>query len=250
MKFKILTLMVLVILFTQCKMETKVDMPKKNTEAAVEEVVFELPKVPEGVIHTFAALPYDYDALEPYIDAETMKVHYSKHHVGYYKKFLKAIEGTDLGQKSMQDIFANITSYAKGVRNYAGGYWNHEFFWNTLAPEGNDKPTGALMEAINRDFGSFENYKKAFNEAASTRFGSGWAWLVLKDGKLEICSTANQNNPMMPDVSCQGTPLMAIDVWEHAYYLKYQNKRPDYIGAFWHVINWPEVQKRYEAAMK
>lgn len=249
MKTRLIFLLLLAVTLVQCKTETKTEDP--NNEVIVEKLaeVFELPKAPEGVIHTFKALPYAYDALEPYIDARTMEIHFSKHHIGYYNKFLKAIEGKDLGQTSMEDIFANITKYDSAVRNNAGGYWNHTFFWSVMSPDGGE-PSVALAEAINKDFGSIDNFKNEFNAAAGSRFGSGWAWVVVNDGKLKICSSANQDNPLMSDSLCSGTPILALDVWEHAYYLNYQNRRPDYISAFWNVVNWNQVSKNYEDAIK
>ena len=249
MKYKLLFVLLLALTLVQCKTENKTD--DTNNEVVVEQTAetFELPQAPEGVMHTFKALPYAYDALEPYIDAKTMEIHFSKHHVGYYKKFLKAIEGKDLGQTSMEEIFNNITKYDSALRNSAGGYWNHTFFWSVMSPDGSE-PSAALMEAINRDFGSMENFKKEFNAAAGSRFGSGWAWVVVKDGKLKICSSANQDNPLMSDSECSGTPILTLDVWEHAYYLNYQNRRPEYISAFWNVVNWDQVSKYYEDAVK
>ena len=249
MKIKLLFVLLLSITLVQCKTETKTDDANKDVVVDPVAEVFELPKATAGVIHEFKALPYDYDALEPYIDAKTMEIHFSKHHVGYYNKFLKAIEGTDLGQMSMEDIFTNITKYNSAIKNNAGGYWNHTFFWSVMSPDGGE-PSAALMEAINRDFGSMENFKKEFNAAAGSRFGSGWAWVVVKDGKLKICSSANQDNPLMSDSECSGTPILALDVWEHAYYLNYQNRRPDYISAFWNVVNWNQVSQYYQDAVK
>lgn len=190
-------------------------------------------------------LPYAYDALEPHIDARTMEIHHGKHHAGYTNNLNAAIEGTDLDGKSIEDILKNLDMNNAAVRNNGGGYYNHDLFWKVMSPNGGGQPTGALAEAINTAFGSYEGFKDAFAKAAATRFGSGWAWLCKKDGKLEICSTPNQDNPLMPGVGCGGTPLLGIDVWEHAYYLHYQNRRPDYINAFFNVINWEEVAKRF-----
>ena len=249
MKAKFLILVVAVFALIQCKTE-----PKEATEttepAKVEAVAFELPQTPEGVIHAFKALPYAYNALEPYIDAQTMEIHYSKHHVGYYTKFLEAIKGTELEKTPMADIFAKISTLPVAVRNTGGGYWNHEFFWSVMTPGGSKEPTGKVAEAINRDFGSFDEFKKQFSDAGAKRFGSGWAWLAVdKDGKLFVSSTANQDNPMMDTEPQNGTPLLAVDVWEHAYYLKYQNKRADYLDAFWNVVNWDVVGANYETAI-
>ena len=190
-------------------------------------------------------LPYAHDALEPHIDAKTMEIHHGKHHAGYTNNLNAAIEGTDLDGKSIEDILKNLDMNNAAVRNNGGGYYNHDLFWKVMSPNGGGQPTGALADAINAAFGSFEGFKDAFAKAAATRFGSGWAWLCKKDGKLEICSTPNQDNPLMPGVGCEGTPILALDVWEHAYYLNYQNRRPDYINAFFNVINWEEVAKRF-----
>jgi len=184
-------------------------------------------------------LPYAYDALEPHIDARTMEIHHGKHHAGYTNNLNAAIEGTDLDGKSIEDILKNLDMNNAAVRNNGGGYYNHDLFWKVMSPNGGGQPTGALADAINAAFGSFEGFKDAFAKAAATRFGSGWAWLCKKsDGKLEVCSSPNQDNPLMPGVGCEGTPILALDVWEHAYYLNYQNRRPDYINAFFNVINW------------
>ena len=190
-------------------------------------------------------LPYAHNALEPHIDARTMEIHHGKHHAGYTNNLNAAIEGTDLAGKSIEDILKNLDMNNMAVRNNGGGYFNHDLFWKVMSPNGGGQPTGALAEAINAAFGSYEGFKDAFAKAAATRFGSGWAWLCKKDGKLEICSTANQDNPLMPGIGCGGTPLLGIDVWEPAYYLNYQNRRPDYINAFFNVINWDEVAKRF-----
>mgnify|MGYP002628987915 CR=1 FL=1 len=200
-------------------------------------MAFELPK-----------LPYAYDALEPHIDARTMEIHHSKHHQGYTNNLNNAIAGTDLENKSILDILNGLDMNNKAVRNNGGGYYNHDLFWTVMSPNGGGAPTGDLATAINDAFGSFEAFKDAFSKAAATQFGSGWAWLcVHKGGKVEVCSTPNQDNPLMPGVTCQGTPVLGLDVWEHAYYLNYQNRRPDYINAFFNVINWDEVSARYSA---
>jgi superoxide dismutase, Fe-Mn family len=192
-------------------------------------------------------LPYPHDALEPNIDTQTMQIHHGKHHNGYTTKLNAAIEGTPLEGKSIEEILANVGDNA-GVRNNGGGYYNHCLFWEVMSPNGGGAPSGELAEAINAAYGSFEGFKDAFSTAAGTRFGSGWAWLcVHAGGKVEICSSPNQDNPLMPNVGCGGTPVLGLDVWEHAYYLKYQNRRPDYITAFFNVINWDEVSKRFEA---
>ncbi|MFV0505652.1 MAG: superoxide dismutase [Bacteroidales bacterium] len=198
--------------------------------------------------HTFSELPYAYDALEPYIDAQTMELHYSKHHKGYFTKFTDEIKGSELETSSMENIFANIEKYSKGIRNNGGGYYNHSLFWANMSPNGGN-PSKEILEAINAKFGSLENFKTEFAKQATTQFGSGWAWLIVnKKGELETCLTANQDNPLMSTSDTQGTPLLALDVWEHAYYLKYQNKRTTYIDAFWNVVNWNEVNRRFENA--
>ena len=194
-------------------------------------------------------LPYAHDALEPHIDARTMEIHHGKHHAGYTNNLNNAIEGTDLAGKSVEEILANVSSYSAGVRNNGGGYYNHSLFWKSMSPSGGGEPSGNLAKAINDSFGSFDEFKNQFSKAATTRFGSGWAWLcVMPDGKLGACSTPNQDNPLMDVVECPGNPILGLDVWEHAYYLKYQNRRPDYISAFFNVIDWEEVSKRYAAA--
>jgi len=194
-------------------------------------------------------LGYAYDALEPNIDARTMEIHHTKHHNGYTTKLNAAIEGTDLEGKSIEDILANLDMSNGAVRNNGGGFYNHSLFWTVMNPEGKGYLSGELKDAIEAAFGSKESFMDAFSKAAATQFGSGWAWLcVHPGGKVEVCSTPNQDNPLMPGVSCGGTPILGLDVWEHAYYLNYQNRRPDYIDAFFKVINWNEVEKRYAAA--
>ena len=193
-------------------------------------------------------LPYAYDALEPHIDARTMEIHHSKHHNGYTTNLNNAISGTDLDGKDILDILENMDMSNGAVRNNGGGFYNHDLFWKVMSPDGGGTPSGALADAIDAEFGSFDGFKDAFSKAAATRFGSGWAWLcVHKGGKVEVCSTPNQDNPLMPGTGCEGTPILGLDVWEHAYYLNYQNRRPDYIKAFFNVINWDEVSKRYDA---
>ncbi len=199
-------------------------------------MAFDLPK-----------LDYSYDALEPHIDARTMEIHHSKHHAGYTNNLNDAIKGTDLESQDIESILANISKHSVAVRNNAGGFYNHTLFWTVMSPNGGGQPTGKLAEAINIAFGSFDAFKEAFNKAAATRFGSGWAWLVKQaDGSLVVTSSANQDNPLMDISEVKGTPILGLDVWEHAYYLNYQNRRPDYIGAFWNVINWDEVTRRYK----
>ncbi|MDD2196544.1 MAG: superoxide dismutase [Bacteroidales bacterium] len=190
-------------------------------------------------------LQYSYDALEPHIDAKTMEIHYTKHHGGYTNNLNKAIENTPLSGLSIEEILKNISKHPVAVRNNGGGFYNHTLFWALMSPSGGGKPTGKIGDAINAKFGSFDNFKEKFGAAAATRFGSGWAWLIDKNGELEIISTPNQDNPLMDVVDVNGYPLLALDVWEHAYYLKYQNRRPDYIENFWDVVNWKEVEDRF-----
>ncbi|HMZ45642.1 MAG TPA: superoxide dismutase [Chitinophagaceae bacterium] len=197
---------------------------------------------------TLASLPYGYDALEPHIDTTTMQIHHGKHHQAYVDNLNKAIAGTDYEQKTLDQINAIAGSISAAVRNNGGGHWNHSFFWESLAPNSGGLPSGNLADAINTAFGSFDEFKAKFANAGATRFGSGWAWLIVKEGKLEICSTPNQDNPLMDIAETKGTPILGVDVWEHAYYLKYQNKRADYLSAIWNVVNWNKVAERYNAA--
>ena len=192
-------------------------------------------------------LDYPHNALEPHIDQKTMEIHHGKHHAGYTAKLNAAIEGTDHSDKSINELMSSLDMSNGALRNNGGGFYNHSIFWKVMSPNGGGLPSGSLSNAIDRDFGSFDSFKDAFSKAAATQFGSGWAWLcVLDEGKLEVCSTPNQDNPMMPGVACGGTPILGIDVWEHAYYLNYQNRRPDYIEAFFKVVNWGQVQKNYD----
>lgn len=201
---------------------------------------FELPK-----------LPYDYAALEPHFDARTMEIHHGKHHQAYVTNLNNAIAGTDAETLSIEEINKNISKYAVAVRNNGGGHYNHSLFWTVLKPNGGGAPSGVLGEAITKQFGSFDEFKTQFAQAAATRFGSGWAWLVVKSDKsLAISSTPNQDNPLMDVAEVQGTPVLGLDVWEHAYYLHYQNRRPDYVSAFWNIVNWDEVARRYAEAVK
>lgn len=196
-------------------------------------------------------LPYAFDALEPNIDARTMEIHHGKHHAGYTNKLNAAIEGTDLEKMKIEDILANVSNHSAGIRNNGGGYYNHKLFWEVMSPDGGGEPSERMNihKAIMRDFGSFDSFKEAFSKAAATRFGSGWAWLCVdKEDKLFVTSTPNQDNPLMDVVEADGTPILGLDVWEHAYYLNYQNRRPDYITAFFNVINWKEVTERYNDA--
>ncbi|HSF52666.1 MAG TPA: superoxide dismutase [Algoriphagus sp.] len=197
---------------------------------------------------TLPALPYAFDALEPHIDARTMEIHHGKHHNAYVTNLNNAIAGTELEGKSLEELMKVAGSNA-AVRNNGGGHWNHSFFWQILSPSGGGAPSGELASAIDAKFGSFDAFKEAFNKAGATRFGSGWAWLCVDTKKeLCVCSSPNQDNPLMDVSECPGTPILGLDVWEHAYYLHYQNRRPDYIAAFWNLINWDEVSKRFAAA--
>lgn len=201
---------------------------------------FELPK-----------LPYDYAALEPHVDARTMEIHHTKHHQAYVTNLNNAIANTDAASLSIEEICRNISKYPAAVRNNGGGHFNHSLFWTVMKPGGGGNPTGALGEAITKQFGSFDEFKTQFAAAAATRFGSGWAWLCVKeDNSLAICSTPNQDNPLMDISECKGTPVLGLDVWEHAYYLHYENRRPDYVSAFWNVVNWDEVARRFAEASK
>ena len=199
-------------------------------------MAFELPK-----------LTYANDALEPHIDARTMEIHHGKHHNGYTTKLNSALEGSGMESDTIETIIENMDMNNAALRNNGGGYYNHCLFWEVIGPNGGGAPSGALAEAINATYGSFEDFKSAFSNAAATQFGSGWAWLcVLQGGKVEVCSSANQDNPLMPGIGCGGTPILGLDVWEHAYYLNYQNRRPDYINAFFNVINWEKVSELYD----
>jgi superoxide dismutase, Fe-Mn family len=200
--------------------------------------MFELPK-----------LPYDFNALEPHIDARTMEIHHGKHHQAYVTNLNAAIQGTDAEGKNILELLASISKYSPAVRNNGGGHFNHTLFWNIMGPNGGGEPTGNLKAAIDTTFGSFAAFKEEFAKAGATRFGSGWAWLVVQDKKLVVCSTPNQDNPLMDVADVKGTPILGLDVWEHAYYLHYQNRRPDYIGAFWNVVNWNAVSEMFEKAI-
>jgi Fe-Mn family superoxide dismutase len=196
---------------------------------------------------TLPALPYAFDALEPHIDAKTMEIHHGKHHNAYVTNLNNAIAGTDLENKSLEELLKVAGSHT-AVRNNGGGHWNHTFFWEILSPNGGGAPTGEIAAAIDAKFGSFEEFKDEFNKAGATRFGSGWAWLVVTANGLAVASTPNQDNPLMDVAEVKGTPILGLDVWEHAYYLNYQNRRPDYIAAFWNLVNWDQVNKLYAAA--
>jgi superoxide dismutase, Fe-Mn family len=193
-----------------------------------------------------AKLGYDYKALEPHIDARTMEIHHGKHHAGYTNNLNAVVEGTDLDGKAIEEILSGISGQSAAVRNNGGGFFNHNLYWDVIAPGGSPNPEGVLLDAVNDSFGSVKNFQEAFVKAAVTRFGSGWAWLVLQEKGLAISSTPNQDNPMMDVAEVQGKPILGIDVWEHAYYLNYQNRRPDYVNAFWNLINWDEVARRFK----
>ncbi len=199
---------------------------------------------------TLPELGFAFDALEPHIDAKTMEIHHGKHHNGYTNKLNAAIEGTDLEGKSIEDILGSLDMTNMGVRNNGGGFYNHSLFWAVINPNDRGRLSGPLLEAVNKAFGDKDTMIEKFSAAAKTRFGSGWAWLCAhKDGSVEVCSSPNQDNPLMPGVGCGGIPIMGLDVWEHAYYLNYQNRRPDYVSAFFNIVNWNEVEKRYEAVV-
>ena len=191
-------------------------------------------------------LGYSYDALEPQIDAKTMEIHHTKHHAGYTNNLNAAVEGTDLAGKSIEELLTGVSGSSTAVRNNGGGFYNHNLYWDVIAPGGAPAPEGVLLDAIKESFESVEKFQEAFTKAALTRFGSGWAWLVLQNNKLVVSSTPNQDNPLMDVAEVQGTPILGIDVWEHAYYLNYQNRRPDYVNAFWNLINWDEVARRFK----
>lgn len=196
------------------------------------------------------ALPYAHKALEPHVDTATMEIHHGKHHAAYVNNLNAAITGTEHEGKSLEELMANISKLPAAVRNNGGGHYNHSLFWTVMSPSGGGEPGGDLAAAITSAFGSFTAFKEEFAKAGATRFGSGWAWLCVENGKLKVCSTPNQDNPLMDVVTdCNGMPILGLDVWEHAYYLNYQNRRPDYISAFWNVVNWSEVARRYAAAL-
>ena len=199
---------------------------------------------------TLPALPFAHDALEPHIDKLTMQIHHGKHHQAYVDNLNKAVAGTPNENKSLEDLVSSAGSISPAVRNNGGGHWNHSFFWEILTPGGSSQPKEKVAQAITSAFSSFDAFKEKLNNAGMTRFGSGWAWLIVKDGKVSVTSTPNQDNPLMDVAEVKGTPILGVDVWEHAYYLKYQNKRADYLNAFWNVVNWNEVEKRFEAATK
>lgn len=236
--------------------------PENNKEKESEAITYEKDKqasdqsmksttedVPDSE-YSFGTLPYQFDDLEPYIDHKTMRLHYGKHHKGYYKKFLNAIENSDAQGRSIIEILKNVSQYSNGLRNNGGGYYNHWLFWHSLTPESGQKPGELLSTAIDDAFGSFDAFKETFNSAAASQFGSGWAWLILSDeGNLVVTSTPNQDNPVMDVSKINGMPILALDVWEHAYYLKYNNKRTSYIENFWKLVDWGKVDQRYKKAI-
>jgi len=218
------------------KAESKVEIINNKIRRNLQMGKFELP-----------ALPYSYEALEPHVDAKTMEIHHTKHHAAYVNNLNAAVAGTEMESLSLEDLMKNISKYPVAVRNNGGGHYNHSLFWSIMGANKGGEPTGPVSDAINSAFGSYSNFKEKFTDAAIKRFGSGWAWLVLRDGKLEISSTPNQDNPLMDVADVKGFPVIGLDVWEHAYYLKYQNRRPEYIGAWYNTINWDEVNNRYSA---
>lgn len=245
----------LMALFASCnnskKLEEVVEVPLPEKEEVIVEMGNPLDvKVDEGGAFQMIALPYAYNALEPHIDAKTMEIHYSKHHLGYANNLNKAIAGTEMANMSIEDILKKLDPENKAVRNNGGGYYNHNFFWEIMGANKGGEPKGDLAAAINKDFGSFADFKTQLVEAGMKQFGSGWAWLILdKTGKLSIVTTANQDNPLMTKVGNTGTPILAVDVWEHAYYLKHQNKRKDYLEGFFNVVNWDKVAEKYAVAV-
>lgn len=241
------------LFFTSCneKKLTEVQVPLPEEEVKTVAMGNPADIIANEGAFKMMPLPYSYDALEPYIDAKTMETHFSKHHLGYINKLNEIITGTELEKLTIEEILKSIDLENKPLRNNAGGYYNHNLYFSNLTSKSSGEPTGSLNTAINKDFGSFSDFKNQFIEAANKQFGSGWAWLVTdKTGTLSIVTTANQDNPLMPNIGVSGTPILALDVWEHAYYLKYQNKRNNYLEAFFKVINWKVVQKRYDESVK
>ena len=241
------------LFFTSCneKKLTEVQVPLPEEEVKTVAMGSPADIIANEGAFKMMPLPYSYDALEPYIDAKTMETHFSKHHLGYINKLNEIITGTELEKLTIEEILKSLDLENKPLRNNAGGYYNHNLYFSNLTSKSSGEPTGSLNTAINKDFGSFSDFKNQFIEAANKQFGSGWAWLVTdKTGKLSLVTTANQDNPLMPNIGVSGTPILALDVWEHAYYLKYQNKRNNYLEAFFKVINWKVVQKRYDESVK
>ena len=248
---------VVAIGFSSCNQQPRNDKKKKSEAITYEKdqkrsdesMKSTAVDVPESA-YAFSKLPYQFDDLEPFIGYKTMRLHYGKHHKGYYKKFLNAIKNTSAEGKSIVDILQNVSEYSMGVRNNGGGYYNHWLFWHSLTPKTGQEPGGDLSNAINKAFGSYQDFKETFNSAAASQFGSGWAWLIVdNDGNLVVTSTPNHDNPLMDVTETNGMPLLALDVWEHAYYLKYNNRRTEYIENFWKIVDWEKVEQRYIKAV-
>lgn len=222
---------------------------EKDQKRSDESMVSKVDDVPDSD-YAFGTLPYQFDDLEPFIDHKTMRLHYGKHHKGYYKKFLNALNNSEAEGKSIIEILKNVSEYSEGVRNNGGGYYNHWLFWHSLSPKTGQKPGEDLSDAIDKAFGSYQDFKETFNNAAASQFGSGWAWLIIdSEGNLEVTSTPNQDNPLMDVTKTNGKPILALDVWEHAYYLKYNNRRTKYIENFWKIVDWEKVEQRYNKAV-
>jgi superoxide dismutase, Fe-Mn family len=240
------TLMVVSIFILSCQQsQGSGEERKSKSENQKSEVIMK-----DGQ-HILTELPYAYDALEPHFDARTMEIHHSKHHQAYVTNLNNAIKDTEMAKMTLEEIFKNMSKHPAAVRNNGGGHWNHDLFWKILGPNAGGNPGGKLAEAINKKFGSFDSFKEEFNKAGMTRFGSGWAWLIVDaNGELQVTSTPNQDNPLMDVADVKGTPILGADVWEHAYYLLYQNRRADYLNSFWNVVNWKEVEKRYDALVR
>lgn len=243
----------LVVFLSGCMQENKVQEEGSTQKELItinKPVIESIMKDATGK-YVLAHLPYAHDALEPYIDKMTMEIHHGKHHQAYVTNLNNAIAGTEMEGMDLLDIFANMSNYPMAVRNNGGGHWNHALFWEIMAPNAGGTPSGKLLEAIEEAFESFDKFKEQFSTAGATRFGSGWAWLIVDNNKkLQVTSTPNQDNPLMDVADVKGVPILGVDVWEHAYYLKYQNRRPEYLGNFWNVVNWPEVERRYLEAIK
>ena len=238
---KIVFPVIVVITVISCQTETK-----ENTNVQKETDAIENSK-----IHTLPDLEFEYTALEPHIDSRTLKIHHGKHHQAYVNNFNSAIKGTDLEKMAMEDIFKDISEYPTAVRNHGGGHYNHAMYWKMLSPDGGGQPSGVFFDQIEKNFGSFDEFREEFSTAAASVFGSGWTWLIVdEDDQLKVTNTPNQDNPFMDIVDERGIPIMVIDIWEHAYYLDYQNRRQEYIEEFWNVINWPEVERRYKGAIE
>ena len=241
-----MVVMVSALSFSACQQPTQETENTSENQTKEPEVMKD-----QNGKYTLPELSYAYDALEPNIDKMTMEIHHTKHHQGYVNNLNNAIAGTEMESVSLTDLFKNMSQYPVAVRNNGGGHWNHSMFWTIMGPNGGGEPSEKLLSAIESRFTSFEAFTEEFNKAAATRFGSGWAWLIVDaNGELQVTSTPNQDNPLMDVADVQGMPILGVDVWEHAYYLKYQNRRPEYVGNFWNVINWAEVERRYEEAIQ